>query len=271
MFWLHFSGKVSKKRISRALFAHAARPKKLAQTACLALQKSRNPLRKAAFKWSERIPPLSVSRKSRAGASFPLDAHRRAWGKNRTFSGTPHFWKLSERVLQRDFAEVGPQLLLDRARQCALFRGELGAQPAGAVSAAVGDFRSGVNKPFARRHFGFPLRGRGWRIARDVAILRVCLPLRRKYFAVRQVWKRHIRHMRRRPRAALRFFMARVEYARGMQPRFQRQSAVWAQCIAVVDFKKPGGNANISRIPLPAKGCFPSNIRFFRVWTGQEG
>lgn len=140
--------------------------------------KKPQPLAESGFQMvGEDSATLPVSRKSRAGASFPLDAHRRAWGKNRTFSGTPHFWRLSERVLQRDFAEVvrGTQLLLDRARQCALFAGGgLDAQPAGAVSAAVGDFRRGV-EPFARRHFGFPLRGRGWRIARDVAILRVRL------------------------------------------------------------------------------------------------
>ena len=88
--------------------------------------KKPQPLAESGFQMvGEDSATLPVSRKSRAGASFPLDAHRRAWGKNRTFSGTPHFWRLSEKVLQQDFAEVvrGTQLLLDRARQCALFAG----------------------------------------------------------------------------------------------------------------------------------------------------
>ena len=234
-------------------------PEETGASACLALQKSRNPLRKAAFKWSERIPPLSPSAGNRARAPHSRSTRIAGLGgKIERLAERPILEALGKGVATGFCGGCKGDATIVRsgAAVCVICRGGLDAQPAGAASAAVEDFRRGVDEPFARRHFGFPLRGRGWRIARDVAILRVRLPLRRKYFAVRQVWKRHIRHMRRRPRAACNFgFSVSPQSGRNASPPWTSRNRAAAQIYPAF------------RCPLRA--VFLQT--FFRVWTGQEG
>ena len=100
----------------------------------------------------------------------------------------------------REVARGMRPILNLETRAAGLFAwGFLDAQLVDAVVGVLGEFRPGVDEPFARRDFGLPLRRSGCRLARNVVALRARLLLRNEYFAVGKVRKGHVKC--RAPRA----------------------------------------------------------------------
>ena len=140
----------------------------------------------------------------------------------------------SEGVLQGRFREIArglrPILNLE-TRAAGLFAwGFLDAQLVDAVVGVLGEFRPGVDEPFARRDFGLPLRRSGCRLARNVVALRARLLLRNEYFAVGKVRKGHVKcRLLARHGLALLHGPRRVRAQHAARRRFHRQVAIRMQ------------------------------------------